>query len=162
MIYVVHLWCQGHLATHEEGDLLGSLQCFFYWRRRLARFFTVISTDGFGGTHSVSFIELNMSTPQKLVSCGSSSVVILSQYFWYWVPMLIQMSNFEIGVTPNFSFGLLFALNFPNLFPLVWNLRSCSGWVCYFECPLLWCDIYNVQIILGVVFYLLKIMRCDI
>jgi len=28
VIYGVHLWCQGHLATHEEGDLLGSLQCF--------------------------------------------------------------------------------------------------------------------------------------
>ncbi len=29
VIYRVHLWCQGHLATHEEGDLLGSLQRFF-------------------------------------------------------------------------------------------------------------------------------------
>ncbi len=26
--YGVHSWCQGHLATHEKGDLLGSLQCF--------------------------------------------------------------------------------------------------------------------------------------
>ncbi len=29
VIYGVHSWCRGHLATHEEGDLLGSLQCFF-------------------------------------------------------------------------------------------------------------------------------------
>ncbi len=67
---------------------------FFNWRCRLARSSTVISTNGFGGTHSVSFIELNMSTTQKLVSCGSSIVVILSHYLWYWVPMPIQNLKF--------------------------------------------------------------------
>jgi len=75
---------------------------FFNWRRRLARSSTVISTDGFGSTHSVSFIELNMSTTPKLVCCGSSSVVILSHYLWYWVPMQIQ--NFKC-----WNFGSLLA-----------------------------------------------------
>ncbi len=54
-------------------------------------------------------------------------------------------------------------LNFPNLFPLVWDLRSLFRlgvllWMPSFTM----CDIHNVQIILGVAFYLVKIMRCDI
>ncbi len=75
---------------------------FNNWRRRLARSSTVISTDGFGGTHSVSFIELNMSTTPKLVCCESSSIVILLHYLWYWVPMQIQ--NFKC-----WNFGSLLA-----------------------------------------------------
>ncbi len=75
---------------------------FFNWCRRLARSSTVISTNRFSVTHSMPFIELNMSTTQKLVSCGSSSVVILLHYFWYWVPMPIQ--NFKI-----WNFGSLLA-----------------------------------------------------
>ncbi len=75
---------------------------FFHWCRRLARSSTVISTNGFGSTHSMSFTVLNMSTTQKLVSCRSTSVVILLHYFWYWVPLLIQ--NFKF-----WKFGSLLA-----------------------------------------------------
>ncbi len=82
----------GH--SWRRRSAVGSLQSFFNWRRRLTRSSTVISTNAFGGTHSVSFIELNMSTTQKLVSCGSSSVVILLHYLWYWVPMPIQNFKF--------------------------------------------------------------------
>ncbi len=98
---------------------------FFNWRHRLARSSTVISTDGFGGAHFMSFIVLNMSATQKLVSCGSTSAVILLHYFWYWVPMLIQ--NFKIWkfgslLTKKKSFRLLFAVL--SLFPIVWVFKS--------------------------------------
>ncbi len=85
---------------------------FLNWRHRLARSSTFISTNGFSSTHSVSFIELNMSTTQKLVSCGRSSVVILST-------LLLILSSYanskfqilKIWVTSRikFSFGSLLA-----------------------------------------------------
>ena len=89
----------GHSWTRRSVRFFAT---FFNWHRRLARSSTIISTDEFGGTHPVSFIKLNMSTTPKLVCCGSSSVVILLHYLWYWVPMQIQ--NFKC-----WNFGSLLA-----------------------------------------------------
>ncbi len=119
---------------------------FFYWRHRLARSSTIISTNGFGSTHSVSFIELNMSTTQKLVSCGSSSIVVLSHYLWYWVPMPIQ--NFKISKIGSLLANFLLVCFSHKIFLTYFHLceisKVCSGWVCYFECLVLRCVMFTV------------------
>ncbi len=85
----------GHSWTRRSVRFFAT---FFNWCRRLARSSTVISTDGYGGTHSVSFIELNMSTTPTLVCCGSSSVVMLFYCISYGIDFLckFKISNVEI------------------------------------------------------------------
>ncbi len=85
----------GHSWTRRSGRFFAT---FFNWHRRLARSSTVISTYGYGGTHSMSFIELNMSTTPKLVCCGSSSVVMLFYRITYDIEFLckFKISNVEI------------------------------------------------------------------
>ncbi len=66
-------------SNDSSQNFLKQIECMTIIRR-VGVTFSNISTDGFGGIHSMSFIELNMSTTPKLLCCGSSSVVILTHY----------------------------------------------------------------------------------
>ncbi len=69
---------------------------FFNWCCRLARSSTVISTDGFGGTNSVSFIELNMSTTPKLVCWEVAALLFYCFTYDFEFLCKFKISNVEI------------------------------------------------------------------